>query len=121
MAASASGDAGGSKGAREWRTPANGGAAGSAANAGAAPRIADVSNPFPTADQDPRKTAVLSGAAMVMRGLLQVIRQYSYGPESSPAAELELGDRLIEAADALGRYGRAVRGGQLGQLGSPPQ
>ena len=80
-----------------------------------------MSGRLPRAEQDPRKDAVLRGAAMVMRGLLHVMREYSYGPVSSPVVELELGDRLIEAGRALQRYGRAVRGGEIGQLGLPRQ
>jgi hypothetical protein len=72
---------------------------------------------LPTEDEDPRKAAVLSGAAMVMRGLLRVIHEYCSGPESSPTVELELGDRLVEAGDALQSYGHAVRSGRVGQVG----
>jgi hypothetical protein len=77
--------------------------------------------PLPTAAEDPRKAAVLSGAALVVRGLLAVIRDYSCGPTSSPVVEFELGNRLIEAGQSLRHYGRAVRAGQVGRVGARQQ
>jgi hypothetical protein len=80
-----------------------------------------VDKEFPTIDQDPRKAAVLSGSAIVVRGLLDMIREYCNGPGSSLAIECELGNRLIEAGEALQRYGLAVRDGQVGQIGQRRQ
>ena len=50
-----------------------------------------------SAAADPRKDAVQSGVALVMRGLLQTMHAYCEGPLSTPQVEAELGKKLIEA------------------------
>ena len=73
---------------------------------------------IPSAAEDPRKEAVLRGAAWVMRELLKVMFDYTHGPASSPGIEAELGHRLIAAGQKLQKYGRVVRAGQVGHAGS---
>jgi hypothetical protein len=72
---------------------------------------------LPTLDQDPRKAAVLNGAAVVMRSFLHVMREYTCGPSSSLPAERVLGVQLVEIGQALERFGQAVHDGQVGQVG----
>jgi hypothetical protein len=69
------------------------------------------------APSDPRKDAVQSGVAMVMRGLLQTMFNYCEGPPSTPEVEAELGARLVEAGRVLQRYGRHVARGAVGNVG----
>ena len=56
-----------------------------------------------SAAADPRKDAVQSGVALVMRGLLQTMHAYCEGPPSTPQVEAELGQQLIEAGRVLRR------------------
>jgi hypothetical protein len=67
---------------------------------------------IPSAAEDPRKEAVLRGAAWVMRELLKVMFDYTHGPASSPAIEAELGNQLIAAGQKLQKYGGVVRAGK---------
>ena len=71
-----------------------------------------------SAAADPRKDAVQSGVALVMRGLLQTMHAYCEGPLSTPQVEAELGKKLIEAGRVLRRYGRHVASGAVGNVGS---
>jgi hypothetical protein len=70
-----------------------------------------------SAAADPRKDAVQSGVALVMRGLLQTMYAYCEGPPSTPQVEAELGNQLIEAGRVLQRYGRHVARGAVGNVG----
>ena len=71
-----------------------------------------------SAPADPRKDAVQSGGALVMRGLLQTMYAYCKGPPSTPQIEAELGNQLIEARRLLQRYGRHVASGALDNVRS---
>ena len=71
-----------------------------------------------SAAADPRRDAVQSGVALVMRGLLQTMYAYCKGPPSTPQIEAELGKQLIEAGRVLRRYGRHVASGAVGTVGS---
>ena len=71
-----------------------------------------------SATADPRKDAVQSGVALVMRGLLQTMYAYCEGPPSTPQVEAELAKQLIEAGRVLRRYGRHVASGVVGNVGS---
>ena len=70
-----------------------------------------------SATADPRKDAVQSGVALIMRGLLQTMYAYCEGPPSTPQVEAELGKQLIEAGRVLQRYGRHVARGAVGNVG----
>ena len=54
-----------------------------------------------SAAANPRRDAVQSGVALVMRGLLQTMYAYCEGPPSTPLIEAKLGKQLIE-------YGRVL-------------
>ena len=71
-----------------------------------------------SAPADPRKDAVQSGVALVMRGLLQTMYAYCKGPPSTPQIEAELGKQLIGAGRVLQRYGRHVASGAVGSVRS---
>ena len=71
-----------------------------------------------SAAANPRRDAVQSGVALVMRGLLQTMYAYCEGPPSTPQVEAELGKQLIEAGRVLRRYGRHVASGAVGNVGS---
>jgi hypothetical protein len=73
--------------------------------------------PIPARD-DPRKDTVQSGCALIMHGLLVTMHSYCEGPCSTPAIEVELGRRLIEAGRVLQRYGRHVARGVIGDAGA---
>jgi hypothetical protein len=60
-----------------------------------------------SAAADPRKDAVQSGVALVMRGLLQTMDAYCEGPPSTPQ---------IEAGRVLQRYGRHVASRAVGNV-----
>jgi hypothetical protein len=60
---------------------------------------------------------VQSGVALVTRGLLQTMYAYCEGSPSTPQAEAELGNQLIEAGRVLQRYGRHVARGAVGNVG----
>jgi hypothetical protein len=67
---------------------------------------------------DPRKDAMQSGVALVMRGLLQTMYAYCEGPPSTPRIEAELGKQLIKARRVLQRYSRHVASGAVGNVRS---
>ena len=71
-----------------------------------------------SATADPRKDAVQSGVALVMRGLLETMYAYCEGSPSTPQVEAELGKQLNEAGRVLRRYGRHVASGAVGDVGS---
>ena len=63
-----------------------------------------------SATADPRKDAVQSGVALVMRGLLQTMYAYCEGPPSTPQIEAELGKQLIEARRVLQLWRHGANG-----------
>ena len=71
-----------------------------------------------SATADPRKDAVQSGVALVMRGLLHTMYAYCEGPPSTPQVEAELGKQLNEAGRVLRRYGVYVGRRAVGNVGS---
>ena len=71
-----------------------------------------------SAAADPRRDAVQSGVALVMRGLLQTMYAYCKGPPSTPQIEADLGKQLIKAGRVLRRYARLVASGAVGNVRS---
>ena len=71
-----------------------------------------------SAAADPRRDAVQSGVALVMRGLLQTMYAYCKGPPSTPQIEAELGKQLIEAGHVLRCCGQCSKS-RLGDPSSP--